>query len=149
MLAEELGKSKMLDGGNLPSCCASTQCVQYSGQTVTHDVVVIGNVHEVTLELRDDAHHDNAHEGNISGPVGVFRNNTASVFPGRCVDLLFNSERKVDIFQVIRDVGWVVPALIDNMGFVMSRLVRMLFGFLIIYGKEVLFPLGAKSLYSS
>jgi len=149
MLAGKLATPRVLGRGNIPSCCSSAQGVQHSGKTVTNDIVVVGNVHEITLEFRNDAHHDDAHEGNISGPVGVFRNNTASVFPSRCVDLFFDSERKVDIFQVIRDVGWVVPALIDNMGFVMSRLVRMWFGFLIIYGKEVLFPLGAESLYSS
>lgn len=138
----------MRDGGNIPSCCSSAQCVQYSGQTVTHDVVVVGNVYEITLEFRDDAHHDDAHEGNISGPVGIFRNNTASVFPSRCKYLLFDPERKVNILQVIRNVGWVIPAFINNMGFVMSCLIRICLGLLIIYRKKVFFRLRAKSLSS-
>jgi len=139
----------MLDGGNIPSYCSSTQCVQNSGQTVTHDVVVIGNIHEITLKFCDNAHHYDAHEGDVSRPVSVLRNNTASVFPSRCEDLLLNPEWKVDILQVMRNVGWVVPALIYNMGFVMSRFIRVYIGFLIIYGKKILFPLGAKSLFSN
>lgn len=149
MLAGKLATSRVLNGGNIPSCCSSAQGVQHSGKTVTNDIVVIGNVHEITLEFRNDAHHDDAHEGNISRPIRVFRNNTTSVFPSRCVDLLFDPEWKVDILQVIRNVGWVVPALIDNVGFVMSRFIRVYVGFLIIYGKKILFPLGAKSLFSN
>jgi hypothetical protein len=131
---------------NLPSCGSSTQGVQDFCQAVTHDIVVIGNVHEATAKLCDNTHHDDAHKGNISGPIGVLRNNTASVFPSCCKYLLLDPEWKVDILQIIGNVGRVVPTLINDDGFVVTRLFRLWFGLLIVQGKKVLFSLSAKSL---